>query len=53
MVFFKKRFKFQPNICNGCHDSLMMLTTLSDIAILTLKVLIIVALLAVSATVRS
>ena len=31
----------------------MMLTTLSDIAILTLKVLIIVALLAVSATVRS
>ena len=27
--FFKKGFKFQPNVCNGCHDLLMMSTTLA------------------------
>ena len=26
-------FKFQPNVCNRCHDLLMMSISLSDIAI--------------------
>ena len=30
-------FKFQPNVCNGCHDLLMMPMNLSDIAILNIK----------------
>ena len=38
-------FKFQPNVCNKCHDLLMMSINLSPIAILTLKALIIVVLL--------
>ena len=30
-------FKFQPNVCNRCHDSLMMFMSFSDIAILIIK----------------
>ena len=30
-------FKFQPNVCSRCHDLLMMLLNLSDIAILNIK----------------
>ena len=30
-------FKFQPNVCNRCHDLLMMSVNLSDIAILNIK----------------
>ena len=30
-------FKSQPNICNGCHDLLMMSMNVSDIAILNIK----------------
>ena len=30
-------FKFQPNVCNRCHDLLMMSMNLSDIAILSIK----------------
>ena len=30
-------FKFQPNVCNRCHDLLMMSVNLSDIAILSIK----------------
>ena len=30
-------FKFQPNVCNRCHDLLMMPMNLSDIAILNIK----------------
>ena len=29
--------KFQPNVCNRCHDLLMMSMNLSDIAILSIK----------------
>ena len=32
-----KGFKFQPNVCNRCHDLLMMSKNLSDIAILNVK----------------
>ena len=30
--FSNKGFKFQSNVCNGCHDLLMMSINLSDIA---------------------
>ena len=42
-VFFKKRyflnkgFTFQPDLCNACHDLLMMSMNLSDITILNIK----------------
>ena len=32
-----KGFKFQPNVCNRCHNLLMMSMNLSDIAILSIK----------------
>ena len=35
--FLGKGFKFQPNVCNRCHDVLMMSTSLSDIAILKIS----------------
>ena len=35
--FLNKGFKFQPNVCNRCHDLLMMSMNLSDIAILNIK----------------
>ena len=34
--FSDKWFKFQPGVCNGCHDVLMMSMKLSDIAILNI-----------------
>ena len=44
--FFRDSFKFQPNVCNRCHNLLMMSMNLSDIAILNIKGLIIAVLLA-------
>ena len=35
LVFLDKGFKFQPNVCNGCHDLLIM--AMSDIAIVNIK----------------
>ena len=35
--FLNKEFKFQPYICNGCHDLLMVSMILSNIAILNIK----------------
>ena len=35
--FLNKGLKFQPHVCNGCHDLLMMFMNLSDIAILNIK----------------
>ena len=35
--FLNKGFKFQPNVCNRCHDLFMMSMNLSDIAILNIK----------------
>ena len=47
--FLHYSFKFQPNVCNRCHDLLLMSMNLSNIAILlfyiTLKVLTIAVLL--------
>ena len=35
--FLNYNFKFQPNVCNRCHDLLMMSVNLRDIAILNIK----------------
>ena len=35
--FLNYSFKFQPNVCNRCHDLLMMSINLSDIVILNIK----------------
>ena len=35
--FLNYSFKFQPNVCNRCHDLLIMSRNLSDIAILNIK----------------
>ena len=35
--FLNYSFKFQTNVCNRCHDLLMMAMNLSDIAILNIK----------------
>ena len=35
--FLNKSFMFQPDVCNRCHDLLMMSMSLSDIAILNIK----------------
>ena len=34
--FLDKGFKFPPDVCNGCHDILMMSLNLSGIAILNI-----------------
>ena len=35
--FLDKGFTFQPYVCNGCHDILMMSMNLSDIANLNIN----------------
>ena len=35
--FLNYSFKFQPNVCNRCHDLLMISINLSDIGILNNK----------------
>ena len=35
--FLNYSFKFHPNVCNRCHDLLMMSMNLSNIAILNIK----------------
>ena len=35
--FLDKSFKFQPIVCNGCHNLLTMSMNLSDIAILNIE----------------
>ena len=37
LSFLNKGVKFQPNICNECHDLLIVSMNLSDIAILNIK----------------
>ena len=44
--FLNYSFKFQPNVCNGCHSVLMTYVNLSNITILNIKVLIIAVLFA-------
>ena len=36
--FLNYSFKFQPNVCNRCHDLLIMSMNLSDIPILNIKI---------------
>ena len=35
--FLDYSFKFQPNVCNRCHDLLIMSMNLADITILHIK----------------
>ena len=35
--FLDYRSTFQPNVCNNCHDLLMMFVNSSDIAMLNIK----------------
>ena len=42
--FLNKDFEFQPDVCNGCQDVLLMSMNLSDIAILNLFLIIVVPL---------
>ena len=35
--FLNKGFKIQTNVCNRCHDLLMMSMNLSDVAIINIK----------------
>ena len=35
--FLNFSFKFQPNVCNKCHDLLMMSVNFSNIAILNIR----------------
>ena len=43
--FLNKSFKFQPNVCNRCHDLLMISMSLVILLFQTLKVLITAVLL--------
>ena len=36
-IFLDKGYKFQPNICNGCHDVSMMSMDLSGIAVRNIR----------------
>ena len=38
--FLNYSLKFQPNVCNRCHDLLMMSINLSHVAILNINALI-------------
>ena len=40
--FFNHGFKFQDSICNGCHGLIILSIYINDIAIITVKMLIIV-----------
>ena len=40
--FLNYSFKFQPNVCNRCHDLLMMSMNLSNIAILNIVAVLLV-----------
>ena len=35
-IFLDKEFRFQPDVCNRCHDILMMSMKCSDIAIINI-----------------
>ena len=35
--YFTDGFKYQPYVCNGCHDFTMTLQNLSDFFVLTIK----------------
>ena len=37
LYFLSNGFKFQSNVCNRCHDFIMMSINLSDISILNIK----------------
>ena len=42
--FFNHGFRFQDSVCNGCHDLTILYLNISNIAIITVNVLITVVL---------
>ena len=44
LFFNHGRFKFQDSLCNGCHDLTMLTINISNIAIITVKNVIIAVL---------
>ena len=42
VCFLDKEFTFQPDVCNACHEVLMMSMNLSDIAFESFTVIIVV-----------
>ena len=36
LIFLDKWFRYQPCVCNECHDVLMMFINLNDIAVLNI-----------------
>ena len=42
--YFNRGFKFQDSVCNGCHDLTVLCISVSDVIIINVKMLIIVAL---------
>ena len=42
--YFNRGFKFQDSVCNGCHDLTVLCISVSDVTIINVKMLIIVAL---------
>ena len=51
--FLNKGFKFQPNLCNGYYELLMISMTLAVLLFSPLKILIIAVLLVELAKIRS
>ena len=37
LVSFRQKYTFQPSVCNGCHDILMMSFGISNVAILDIN----------------
>ena len=50
--FLNYSFNFHPDVCNSCHDLLVISINLGDIAILNIKFLVIAVLLAWLAKMR-
>ena len=36
-IFLDKGFKFEPYLCNGCHDLMQKVTSFNDVAIVSVK----------------
>ena len=37
MVLFRKKIKYEPYLCNGCHDLMHKAMNFNDIAIVSVK----------------
>ena len=37
LVFLDKRFKFEPYLCNGCHDLMQKAINFNNVAVVSVK----------------